>query len=55
MHALRDIVKAREEHNEAILEQLRAKMNPEQLSANDLVTLKGASSWLTTLSLKLEN
>ena len=30
VHSKRDIGKAREEHNEAILEQLRAKMNPGQ-------------------------
>ena len=40
-HSKRGIVKAREEHNEVILEQLRAKMSPEQLRANDLAMLKG--------------
>ena len=30
-------------------------MSPEQLNANDLATLKGAPSWLTTLPLKSEN
>ena len=54
-HSKRVIVKARKEHNEAILQQLRAKMSPEQLRANDLAMLKGASSWLTTLPLKSEN
>ena len=54
-HSKRDIIKAREEHSEAIQEQLRAKMSPEQLRANDLAMLKGASSWLTTLPLKSEN
>ena len=56
-HSKRDIVKAREEHSEAeaILEQLRAKISPEQLRANDLAMLKGASSWLTTLPLKSES
>ena len=56
VHSKRDIGKAREEHNEAILEQLRAKMSPGQLKANDLATpKKDASSWLTILLLKLEN
>ena len=56
MHSKRDTGKAREEHNEAILEQLRAKMSPGQLKANDLATpKKGTSSWLTILPLKLEN
>ena len=56
MHSKRDTGKAREEHNEAILEQLRAKKSPGQLKANDLATpKKGASSWLTILLLKLEN
>ena len=56
MHSKRDIGKAREEHNEAILAQLRAKMSPGQRKANNLATpKKGASSWLTILLLKLEN
>ena len=54
-HSKRDIVKAREEHSEAILEQLCVKMSPEQLRANDRAMLKGTSSWLTTLPLKSEN
>ena len=51
----RNIVKAREEHNDTILQQLRAKMSPEQLRANDLAMMKGASSWLTILPLKAED
>ena len=51
----RNIVKAREEHNDTILQQLRAKMSPEQLRANDLTMMKGASSWLTILPLKAED
>lgn len=54
-HSKRDIVKAREEHNEAILEQLPANVSPEQLRANNLATLTGPSSWLTTLPRKSEN
>ena len=38
-----------------ILEQLRVKMNPEELRANDLSRINGASSWLTMLLLKSEN
>ena len=33
-HSKQDILKAREEHSEAILEQLRAKMSPKQLRPN---------------------
>ena len=51
----RNIVKAREEHNDTVLQQLRAKMSPEQLRANDLTMMKGASSWLTILPLKAED
>ena len=54
-HSKRDIIKAKDEHSEAILQQLRAKMSPQQLRANDLAMLKGDSSWLTTLPLKPEN
>ena len=38
-----------------VLQQLREKMNPEKLRANDLSRIKGASSWLTMLPLKSEN
>ena len=51
----RNIAKVREEHNDTILQQLRAKMSPEQLRANDLAMMKGASSWLTILPLKAED
>ena len=51
----RNIIKAREERDSIILQQLREKMNPEELRANDLSKIKGASSWLTMLPLKSEN
>ena len=51
----RNIIKAREERNNIILQQLREKMNPEELRANDLSRMKGTSSWLTMLPLKSEN
>ena len=51
----KNIIKAREERNNRILEQIRVKMNPEKLRANDLSRMKGASSWLTILLLKSEN
>lgn len=51
----KNIVKAREEQHKTILQQVREKMNKEQLRANDLSMLKGASSWLTTLPLQSEN
>ena len=51
----KNIINAREERNNRILEQVRVKMDPEKLRANDLSRLKGASSWLTILPLKSEN
>ena len=45
----------RKELTNTILQQLREKMSPEQLRANDLAKMKGASSWLTTFPLKSEN
>ena len=45
----------REELNNTTLQQLCEKMIPEQLRANDLAKMRGASSWLTTLPLKSEN
>lgn len=50
----RNIIKAREDRDNIILQQLREKMNPEELRANDL-RINGASSWLTMLPLKSEN
>ena len=38
----RNIFEAKEERNDTILQQLRAKMSPEQLRANDLAMMKGA-------------
>ncbi|KAK2564189.1 hypothetical protein P5673_012432 [Acropora cervicornis] len=49
------IVKAREERNTTILQQLHGRMNKEQLRANELNTMRGASSWLTTLQVQSEN
>ena len=40
----KNIIKAREERNNRILGQIRVKMNPEKLRANDLSRMKGASS-----------
>ena len=51
----KNIINAREERNNRILEQVRVKMDPEKLRANDLSRMKGASSWLTILPLKSEN
>lgn len=53
--ARRRIVNTREELNNSTLQQLHEKMSPEQLRANDLAKMRGASSWLTTLPLKSEN
>lgn len=41
-------------HNEK-LKEVRQHMTNEQLRANDLATMKGASSWLSALPLKSEN
>ena len=46
--------KKKEERNNTILKELRSKMSKEQVRANDLAQLKGASSWLTSLPLKSE-
>ena len=46
--------KEREERNSQILRELRSKMSQEQIRANDLAQLKGASAWLTSLPLKSE-
>ena len=46
---------AKEEQSSSLLQQLRENMSSEQLRANDLATMKGDSSWLTTLPLKSEN
>ena len=53
--AKRMITNTWEELNNTTLQQLREKMIPEQLRANDLAKMRGASSWLTTLPLKSEN
>ena len=50
----RNIIKATEDRDNINLQQ-REKMNPEELRANDLSRIKGASSWLTMLPLKSEN
>ena len=51
----RNVIKAREERNNIILQQLCEEMKPEELRANDLSRMKGASCWLTMLPLKSEN
>ena len=51
----RRIAIAKEEQSSSLLQQLRENMSSEQLRANDLATMKGGSSWLSTLPLKSEN
>ena len=51
----RKIVNTREEQNSTTLQKLCEKMMTQQLRANDLAMMKGASSWLTTLPLKSES
>ena len=50
----REIKEARESTHKLKLERLRTTMTEEQLRANDLSQLKGASAWLTSLPLKDE-
>ena len=45
MNSRRKIVNREERHN-TILQQLRERMSQEQLRANDLAKMEGASSWL---------
>ena len=44
----------RNNEEKQMLDNLRSKMSPEQVRANDLAQLKGASAWLTALPLKDE-
>eukprot|EP00794_Sanderia_malayensis_P001505 gene1505-biopygen1251 len=53
--AISAVIRKREENNIKLLNQLRDRMTKEQLRANDLACMKGASSWLTTLPLSSEN
>ena len=48
------IKKTRDCHQREKLEEIRKKMNKEQLRANDIAQMKGASAWLTALPLKDE-
>ena len=50
----REIKNGREQAHKEKLQALRANMSKEQLRANDLAQLKGASAWLTSLPLKEE-
>ena len=50
----REIKESRESTHKLKLERLRTTMTEEQLRANDLSQLKGASAWLTSLPLKDE-
>ena len=49
-----EIKKVREEAHALKLGTLRSSMTPQQIRANDLSQLKGASAWLTSLPLKEE-
>ena len=48
----REIEAGREEAHKKKLEDLRKNMSKEQLRANDLAQIKGASAWLTSLPIK---
>ena len=49
-----EIKKAREEIHKSKLQSLRSDMTPQQIRANDLAQMKGASAWLTSLPLQDE-
>ena len=49
-----EIRKAREEVHKNKLQSLRSDMTPQQIRANDLAQMKGASAWLTSLPLEDE-
>lgn len=51
----REIRKVREEAHQVKLDHLRTQMTREQLRANDVAQMKGASAWLTSLPLEEEN
>ena len=48
------IRKTRDDYQKEQLTEIRTKMNKEQLRANDIAQMKGASAWLTALPLKDE-
>ena len=48
------IKKNRVEYEQKLIGELRRKMNREQIRANDLAQMKGASAWLNALPLKNE-
>ena len=45
------IVKSKDEYEKKKLKDIRKEMNKEQLRANDLAQMKGASAWLNALPL----
>ena len=49
-----EIRAAREEYHKNKLQTLRSNMTPQQIRANDLAQMKGASAWLTSLPLEDE-
>ena len=52
---MQQIKKERVERQEKLLEEVRKNMSKEQLRANDLSQMKGASSWLNALPLEEED
>ena len=53
--ARKEVVSAKNNAHEELVQQLRAKMTQEQLRAHDLSKMKGASNWLTALPIEMEN
>ena len=50
----RQIKARREKEQEQLLNELRGQMSEEEIRANDIAQMKGASAWLTSLPLKEE-
>ena len=48
------IQRERNEHEKQTLKDLRRRMTKEEIRANDITQMKGASSWLNSLPLKEE-
>ena len=50
----RAIINLKDKHHKIALNDIRTRMNKEQIRANDLAQMKGSSSWLNSLPLKSE-
>ena len=50
----RSVINLKDKHHKIALNDIRTRMNKEQIRANDLAQMKGSSSWLNSLPLKSE-